>query len=125
MKNLTVLLARITLGLILVVFGLNGFFLFIPVPAPEPAGGAFIEAMIATGYLLPFVKLTEVICGVMILSGRFVGLAAVIVAPVVLNIAAYHIFLDSRGIPMGLMLMVLTAIVAFSQRDRYRALLRA
>ena len=65
--NLTQI-ARIVLGLIFTVFGLNGFFNFMPAPAfPEPAG-AFLGALAGTGYFFPFLKITETACGVLLLT---------------------------------------------------------
>lgn len=92
MKNL-VIVARVALGLIYFVFGLNGFFNFLPAPPMAGAAGAFAGAMAATGYMFPLIKGTEVLGGLLLLLGRPVGLALVMLAPVTLNIFLFHFFL--------------------------------
>ena len=85
--------ARVLLGLIFAVFGLNGFLHFIPTPPMSGPAGAFGSAMFATGYLFQLLKSVEVIAGFLLLSNRFVPLALALLAPVVVNIVAFHTFL--------------------------------
>lgn len=94
MQNIGVGIARFLLGLILVVFGLNGFVQFIPIPDMTPEAEAFMNALVETGYMVPFWKSVEVICGIAILTGYFLPLALVVITPVLLNIVAFHLFLD-------------------------------
>ncbi|MEP7053586.1 MAG: DoxX family protein, partial [Pseudomonadota bacterium] len=86
--------ARVLLGLTFFVFGLNGFLHFIPQPAPPPAAGAFAGAMMATGYFFPLLKATEVLAGALLLGNRYVPLALAVLAPVIINIVAFHLFLE-------------------------------
>jgi putative oxidoreductase len=108
------LIARILLGLIFFVFGLNGFLNFIPMPAeiPEPMK-TFMAGMMATGYFFPFLKATEVICGALLLAGVWVPLALVVLAPIILNILAVHTFMDRSGLPMALVIAALETYLAF------------
>lgn len=93
MKTLTTP-ARLLLGLIFFVFGLNGFLNFIPAPPtmPEAAMG-FITGMMSTGYFFPVLKLTETICGLLLLLGLAAPIALVILAPISLHILFFHAFL--------------------------------
>ena len=50
--------ARLFLGLVFTVFGLNFFLHFIPTPPPPPRAGAFAGALFASGYLFPLLKTT-------------------------------------------------------------------
>ena len=75
------------------MFGLNGFLNFIPQPPMSGPPANFVGALAATGYLLPLLKDTEVAAGALLLSNRFVPLALLILAPVVVNIVAFHAFL--------------------------------
>ncbi len=115
--------ARILLGLAFLVFGLNGFFHFMPMPPLAERPGAFIGALAATGYMFPLIKGTEVLAGALLLSGRFVPLALVLLAPVLVNIAAFHIFLTPGEVGMSAFLVALTAFLAWSYRDSYRGVL--
>jgi uncharacterized membrane protein YphA (DoxX/SURF4 family) len=85
-------IARVLLGSIFVVFGLNGFFHFIPQPPAPPRAMAFAGALAATGYFFPLLKATEVAAGALLLAG-FVPIALTLLAPIVVNIVAFHAFL--------------------------------
>lgn len=113
MKNKISIISRYLLGLIYFIFGLNGFFNFIPMqPMPE-AAGAFAGALGATGYFFPFLKGTEVLCGALLLSGFAVPLALVVLAPITLNILLFHTIL-TPGLQYAVLpvLMVLMNIAA-------------
>lgn len=93
---------RLVFGLMLTVFGLNGFFQFLPMPPPPPEGAAYLGALAGTGYFFPFLKVTELLVGLSLLSNRFVGLALVVMAPISIQILLYHLFLDPGGLAMAL-----------------------
>jgi uncharacterized membrane protein YphA (DoxX/SURF4 family) len=117
--------ARVLLGLIFFVFGLNGFLQFIPQPpAPDKAMG-FLGALAATGYMFPLIKSVEVIGGVMLLSNRFVPLALAIVAPNVVNIVLFHSVLAPGGLPVALFVLGLELFTAWSYRAAYAPMLHA
>jgi uncharacterized membrane protein YphA (DoxX/SURF4 family) len=119
--------ARILLGLTFFVFGLNGFFNFIP-PPPKPmpeALLAFSGALMKTGYLFQLVKGTEVVAGILLLANRFVPLALALLAPVVVNIVAVHLFLDHSGLPIALVVLALELYLAWAYRKTYRPMLVA
>lgn len=108
------LIARILLGLIFFVFGLNGFLNFIPMPTEIPENmKTFMAGMQATGYFFPFLKGTEVICGALLLSGAFVPLALVVLAPIIINIFLVHVFMDTSGLPMAIFIGALEIYLAF------------
>jgi len=117
--------ARVLLGLIFAVFGLNGFLHFIPMPPPSGPAGAFGSAMFATGYLFQLLKSTEVIAGLLLLSNRFVPLALALLAPVVVNIVAFHAFLAPSGLPLPLVILALEIYLARSYREAYSSMLHA
>jgi uncharacterized membrane protein YphA (DoxX/SURF4 family) len=117
--------ARLLLGLIFAVFGLNGFLHFIPTPPPSGPAGAFGSAMFATGYLFQLVKGTEVTVAVLLLSNRFVPLALALLAPVVVNIVAFHAFLAPSGLPLPLVILALEVYLARSYREAYSSMLHA
>jgi len=114
--------ARIMLGLIFTVFGLNGLLHFAPTPAPTPAGAAFLGAMAASHYLIPLIKGTEIIAGIMLLGNRFVAFALVLLAPIVVNIVAFHSYLDPGGRPVAFTVLTLGLGLAWNQRAAYRSL---
>jgi hypothetical protein len=116
--------ARSLLGLTFTVFGLNGFLHFLPQPAPSGAAGAFAGALFATGYFLPLLKGTEVIAGLLLLSNRFVPLALTLLAPIIVNIAAFHLFL-APGPLMVAFLVGTEAYLAWAYRDAFAPMLKS
>lgn len=105
------LIARILLGLIFVGSGI-AFFLTTPPPL-DGAMGDFFKGMAATGYFFYLLKGTEIVCGLLLLSGMFVPLALVVLAPVILNIFLVHAFMAPQGVALALAIGVLEIFLAF------------
>jgi uncharacterized membrane protein YphA (DoxX/SURF4 family) len=116
--------ARIVLGLIFVVFGLNGFFNFMPTPEMNEEAASFMGALMATGYLMVVEKGIEVVAGLMLLTGRFVPLGLVLLAPLTVNILLFHLFLDMGGLPVAIVVVVLNVFLAWAYRDSFRSVLQ-
>jgi putative oxidoreductase len=114
--------SRILLGLIFVVFGLNGFLNFIPMPPPSGAAGQFFGAMFASHYIVP-VFLLEVIAGVLILANRFVPLALAILAPLLVNIALFHVFMAPHGFGGAIVAIALWGVLFYRERAAFSGLL--
>jgi hypothetical protein len=117
--------ARFGLGAIFFVFGLNGFLHFIAQPPPSGTALTFLGGLMAAGYFFPLLKGIEVISGLLLLSNRFVPLALTLLAPIVVNILAFHAFLAPSGLPVALAVLALELYLAWSYRDAYRPMLRA
>lgn len=117
--------ARVLLGLIFFVFGLNGFLHFIPQPPMSGPPADFIGALIASGYLFALLKATEITAGALLLAGRFVPLALTLLAPVIVNIVAFHAFLAPSGLPMPIVVLAAEIFLAYSYRSAFAPMLRA
>lgn len=116
--------ARFVMGIIFVVFGFNYFLQFLPMPQMTQAAGKFIGALIQTGYLFPWLKVTEIVCGALFLLNRFVPLATVIIAPVIFNILLFHLFLAPSGLLIPVILLVSWIIIVVKRQDDYKGLLK-
>jgi putative oxidoreductase len=112
-----VIIARTLLGLIFLVFGLNGFLHFLPNPPMPGPAGAFAGALFATGYMIQLISAFQVIAGILLLTGMMVPLALAILAPILLNIIFFHLYLAPAGFPPGLVATVLELFLVW----RYRA----
>lgn len=116
-----VLGARIILGLIFAVFGLAGLFQLLPVPPELPeAVRLFMTGAMATKYFLPFLKLTESVCGIMLLANFWSPLALVILAPVSLHIFLFHAFTSPDGLPMAVAIVALHVFLGIRNMDKFR-----
>lgn len=114
-------IARWLLGLIYFVFGLNGLYPFLPmVPPPMPeAATAFMNGIVAAGYFIPFLKVTETVCGLLLLTGFWAPLALVILAPITIQIVLMHGFLtpglDQLVLPLIMVALHITAATAYKK----------
>ena len=117
--------ARLLLGAVFFVFGLNGFLQFIPMPPPAGLAATFMGGLGASGYFFPLLKGTEVLVGLALLSNRFVPLALTILAPIVVNIVAFHAFLAPAGLALPVVVTALGVYLAYTERAVFAPLLRA
>lgn len=116
---------RLALGAIFTVFGLNGFLHFIPAPAPSGLAAVFVGGLGASGYFFPLLKGTEVVAGLFLLSNRFVPLALTLLAPIVVNIVAFHAFLAPSGMVLPLLITALGLYLAYTERAVFAPILKA
>jgi putative oxidoreductase len=122
MKIITTI-ARVLLGLIFLVFGLNAFFHFIPMPPPKDQAAAFMGALFSSGYLYA-IKCFEIVGGTLLLIGKKVPLGLTLVGPVVVNILFYHLFLDRGGLSTGIVLAALSLYLLWAYRSAFAGLLK-
>ena len=118
---------RYLLGLIYFVFGLNGFLDFIPAPPPQENILPFMNGLMSTGYFFPVLKGTEVLCGLLLLSGFFVPLSLVILAPITIQIFLFHAFMTPT-LAMNIMPLFIIALHFVTARgywNVYQPLLKA
>ena len=117
-------IARYLAGLIFLVFGLNGFLHFIPLPPPNGVAAQFMGALYVSNYLT-VIFAVQVVGGVLLLVNRFVPLALAILAPVIVNILSFHALMAPSGLPLALFVTVLWALVFVYVRSAFAALFQA
>jgi putative oxidoreductase len=117
-------ISRYLAGVIFLVFGLNGFLNFIPLPPPGGIAGQFMGALYASHYLWVIFAF-QVIAGVLLLVNRYVPLAVAILAPVIVNILSFHALMAPSGLPLALFVAVLWAVIFIDVRRAFAALFRA
>jgi hypothetical protein len=118
--------ARVLFGLGFLIFGLNGFLNFIPQPKTMPEGAmAFFGALGKTGYMIPLLFGTQTLVGLLLLLNRFVPLALALIAPVMVNIVAFHLFIEPSGLPVALVFLALELYLAWSYRKAFLPMLAA
>jgi hypothetical protein len=81
--------------------------------------------MAKTGYMLPLISGTQVIVGALLLANRFVPLALALIAPVIVNIILFHLFLAPSGFVMAGIVLVLEAYLAWAYRKAFAPMLAA
>lgn len=125
LMKITATIARILLGCVFVVFGLNIFFHFLPMP-PPPSGpaGDFARALFVSHYIY-VVGALQVVGGLLCLAGRFVPLALTLLGPVIVNILLFHILLNPTGLPMAIFVSVLALVLLWYHRAAFAGLVNA
>ena len=104
-----------------IVYFLNLF------PQPELAGNTrtFMEGVNAARYLMPLIKITELFCGIAFVTGRFVPLATIVIAPITVNIFFFHTFVDGTGLPVAVFLILANIFLAYAYRNKFKPVLEA
>ena len=124
--KIAVIIVRILMGLMYVFASIVVLFKLVPQPPPPTeALKLFNEGIAASVYLMTLIKITELICGIAFLVGRFVPLATVVIFPITLNILLVHAFLAPEGLPVAILLMLGNLFLAYYYRKNYEGLLAA
>ena len=119
-----IVIVRVLLGLMFAVFGSNAFLHFMPMPPMQGAAGAFIGALVSSGYIYAIAGL-QVVGGLLLLLGaRFVALGLMLLGPIIVNIVLYHIFLDQSGLVMAGVVALLSLFLLWVYRYKFPALFK-
>jgi putative oxidoreductase len=113
---------RVLLSLSLLVFGINKFTPFIPLFDMPTAAANFMESLNSTGYVLYVVASLEVIIGLLLLVKKWVPFALILLAPIVVNILLFHVFLDVSGVFVAVFMLAITATLIYKYWKSYRPL---
>jgi uncharacterized membrane protein len=111
-------ISRILLGLIFVIFGLNGFMHFIPTTQFPGIAGQFLGAIFSSHFYV-VVFLTQIVGGLLMLANRYVAFGLLLLGPVLVNILSFHIFMAPTKIPLALVATALWFVVWFRVRDAF------
>jgi len=119
--------ARVLMGIAFFIFGLNGFLNFIPQPkTPMPQGAMdFAMALANSGYMMQLVSGVQLLVGVLLLVNRFVPLALALIAPIIVGIITFHIFLMPATIGPGIVVLALELYLAWAYRAAFSPMLAA
>ena len=119
--KIAVLISRMLLGLVFVVFGLNGFLNFIKGPLPSGVAGQFLGALMQSHFVL-VVSAVELAGGALLLANRYVPLSLVLLGPVIVNIFFYHLLMDRSGLIIAIVVIILWGLVALRHRQYFSGL---
>jgi putative oxidoreductase len=123
--KIAAIIVRTLMGLLFLFSAIVGLFKLMPQPELKGSVKDFMAGMAATGYMLPLISVTQLVCSIAFISGRFVPLAAVMIFPITLNILLFHVCLDPKGLPVAIALMLANLFLAYYYRKNYAALLAA
>lgn len=123
--KIVVIIVRVLMGLLFIVGSIAFFLKLGGEPQLEGNMKTFFEGLVASGYFLTFLKITELVCGIALVAGRFVPLVLVILAPIIINILFVNIFLDKSGLPIAIFLVLANSFLAYANWEKYKPLLEA
>tara|TARA_B110000444_G_C18822718_1_gene588604 strand:+ start:1798 stop:2214 length:417 start_codon:yes stop_codon:yes gene_type:complete len=113
---------RMLLGISLLIFGINKFIAFIPIFDMAPAAANFMESLNSTGYVLYVVASLELLIGGLLLFKKWVPFALILLAPIVVNILLFHLFLDVSGMFVAVFMLTITGVLIYKYWKSYTSL---
>jgi uncharacterized membrane protein YphA (DoxX/SURF4 family) len=116
---------RVLLGLMFLVFGLNGFLNFIPAPKDLPPDLVTVTTGLMKGGYMTVVSATEILVALLLLTNLFVPLALALLAPIVVGIITFHIAIAPATIVPGIVVLVMELYLAWAYRGAFRPMLQA
>jgi putative oxidoreductase len=123
--KIAVVIIRFLLGLLLLFASIVVLFNLVTPPPLEGKAKDFMIGVNAAGYLMPLIKVTELLCGLAFVSGYFVPLALVVIAPITINILLYHIFVAPEGLPVAIFMVLANIFLAYANREKFMPILAA
>jgi putative oxidoreductase len=121
--KITSVIARFLIGLVFLVFGLNGFFQFLSMPAPTGVAGQFMGALFVSHFVI-VIFVIQLIGAVLLLVNRYVPLALTLLAAIIVNILLFHLLMAPSGIPLAIIVTVLWVLVFLSVRSAFTGLVQ-
>lgn len=125
--RIAMIIVRTLMGLLFLVSSVT-YLLMVQgvIPAPEIPPGTlknFTDGLAGTGYFMPLLKITEFVCAILLLTGRFVPLALVILSPIIINVLMVHTFLDRSTLVVAIVMVLAQIFLAYCYRDAFKPLL--
>ncbi|HEY6401401.1 MAG TPA: DoxX family membrane protein [Blastocatellia bacterium] len=123
--RIATIIIRSLMGLLFLFASLTFLFKLITPPPLTGAIKVFNDGLDASVYLMPTVKVIELLCGLAFVSGRFVPLATILISPIIVNIVLVHAFMAPEGLPVAIFLVLANSFLAYIHREAYKSLLKA
>lgn len=125
--KIAILISRFLLGMGFIIFGFNILHPFLTSPPPpEGSLAAQFVAVMVPSHWITFVGVLQLVGGLLLVIGRTAPLGLVVLGPILVNILAFHIFLQGdQGIAPGLVFSVLEIFLIYAHRSHFRAIVAA
>ncbi|MGA9650887.1 MULTISPECIES: DoxX family protein [Pedobacter] len=118
--KIAIIIVRVLLGLMYLFASVVYFINYTP-EAPKLSADqtTFMAGVMASVYLMPLIKVTELVSAILLLIGRTAPLGAIIIFPVTLNIFLYHAFLGPQQLPMVAVMLIFNLFLLFAYHKKY------
>lgn len=84
-----------------------------------------LDSLWATGYIMPTVKIVELIAGIMFLTNKYVQLACILIMPIIINIVLLGVFKEPKGLIISMPILVLIIYLVKENLTAYKPLLNS
>ncbi|WP_114492342.1 DoxX family membrane protein [Candidatus Ulvibacter alkanivorans] len=131
--KLVFLVLRIGLGLMLLAFGTNKFFWFMPDFdfSAYPQAEHLFKVLrfswyepVGKGYLMGLVGLTELMVGLLLVLKKWVPLALIVLVPISVNIVLFHAFVNLPNIGPALLVAIVNGVLIYRHKEKYKPLFK-
>lgn len=122
--KIAAIIGRTLMGLMFLFASITFLLKLITPPPMQGAMKVFNDGLEASVYIMPTVKVLELLCGLAFVTGFFVPLAVVVIFPIIVNIVGVHAFLAPEGLTIAIPLLLIDLFLAYYYRDRYAAMLK-
>jgi len=122
MNSKVSMIIRILLAIILIVFGVNKFGQFFPMPPMEGDAATFMGALGISGYMFPLLGILEIGIGILLILKKAVPFALILLAPLAVNMVLFHAFMAPEGIVAAAIVFVFNIALMYNSKDAYNTL---
>lgn len=114
---------RVLTGLFFIMSGVGGL-MAMQSPGLEGIPAAMVPTMrvlIDTG-ILPYIKVTEIVAGLMLVTGFLPALGAIFLAPICLGVLIVNARISKENLPVGVIVTLLNVYFGYAYWDKYKQL---
>ncbi len=122
MNSKLTMILRILLGIILIIFGVNKFGHFMPMPPMEGDAATFMNGLGVSGYMFPLLGIMEIGIGILLALKKAVPFALILLAPLAINMVLFHIFMAPQGIVPAALVFIFNTILIYTNWNSYKNL---
>ena len=123
--KIAVIIVQVLMGLMFLFSSVVVLFKLIPQPEQHGDIKIFMDGINASHYLLPLIKIIELICAIAFLTGRFVPLATIVIFPIIVNILMFNAILAPDGLIAAVLLFIGNLFLTYAYRSHYKSILIA
>ena len=124
--KIATIIVRILLGGMM-LFASIAYFLDLAGEQPPPTGdmASVMGGFMAMKYMFPLAKSIELICGLAIISGKFIRLALLVLLPITVNIFLIHLVVSKTDIPLVTGILLAHIFLIYVNWNSYKHLVTA
>jgi putative oxidoreductase len=113
-------IARLTLGLLLIIFGIHGFTGFMGERIVPYEAGMALQCLDSLGFLFPMLSLLAVLTGTLLVANLFVPIAVTTAIVMIIGVIVFHLKFYPGGIMFAAIGFVAAVVVVWDSSGTFR-----